>query len=60
MRVINAMVMWMRSMDSASKAQGTNTGYTDEGVMENRGFFQIGKSEECGSYAQIEAGGSVG
>ena len=29
-------------MDSADKAQGTNRGYADEGVKEDRRGFQIG------------------
>ena len=52
--------IWMRSMDSASKAQGTNGGYTDDGVKKDRGGYQIGHRAECGAQGQIEAEGSVG
>ena len=34
--------LWLRSMDSAGKAQGTNRGGTDEGIKEDRGGFQNG------------------
>ena len=34
--------IWLRSMDSAGQTQGTNRSYTDEGVKEDRGGFQIG------------------
>ena len=34
--------IWLRSMDSAGKAQGTNRGGTDEGIKEDRGGVQNG------------------
>ena len=34
--------IWLQSMDSAGKAQGTNRGGTDEGIKEDRGDFQNG------------------
>ena len=34
--------IWLQSMDSAGKAQGTNIDGTDEGIKEDRGDFQNG------------------